>query len=162
VEAFGTIDALYPGRIDLGLGRSGQRRAEAMAGKDEPVAPRDPTVIEGTLFPTPFRAAQVILSERFAAAGSVLQQPGAQSPGFDDQLDDVIALLAGKFETENGVHLSATPGEGAAVELWLFGSSGGQSARTAGVLGLPFVANYHVIPGTTLDAVAAYRSAFTP
>jgi alkanesulfonate monooxygenase SsuD/methylene tetrahydromethanopterin reductase-like flavin-dependent oxidoreductase (luciferase family) len=23
VEAFGTIDALYPGRIDLGLGRSG-------------------------------------------------------------------------------------------------------------------------------------------
>jgi luciferase family oxidoreductase group 1 len=29
VEAFGTIDALFPGRIDLGLGRSGQRRAEA-------------------------------------------------------------------------------------------------------------------------------------
>jgi hypothetical protein len=37
-------------------------------------------------------------------------------------------------------------GRGAAVELWLFGSSGGQSARAAGVLGLPFVANYHVIP----------------
>ncbi|MDT5183896.1 MAG: hypothetical protein QOJ20_2136 [Mycobacterium sp.] len=48
VEAFGTIDALYPGRIDLGLGRSGQRRAEAVAGKDDPVAPREPTVVEGT------------------------------------------------------------------------------------------------------------------
>jgi alkanesulfonate monooxygenase SsuD/methylene tetrahydromethanopterin reductase-like flavin-dependent oxidoreductase (luciferase family) len=146
VEAFGTIDTLYPGRIDLGLGRSGQRRAEAVTGKAEPVAPRGPTVVEGTLFPKPFRLTPLILSERFAAAGSVLQQPGVQVPDFDDQLDDVIALLGGKFETDNGVHLSATPGEAAAVELWLFGSSGGQSARAAGVLGLPFVANYHVIP----------------
>lgn len=30
VEQSGTIDALYPGRIDLGLGRSGQRRTEAL------------------------------------------------------------------------------------------------------------------------------------
>ena len=29
VEQFGILDALFPGRIDLGLGRSGQRRAEA-------------------------------------------------------------------------------------------------------------------------------------
>lgn len=83
-------------------------------------------------------------------------------PDFDGQLDDIIALIGGKFETDNGVRLSATPGEGAAVELWLFGSSGGQSARTAGARGLPFVANYHVSPGTTLDAIEAYRAAFTP
>ena len=31
VEQFGILDALFPGRIDLGLGRSGQRRAEAIA-----------------------------------------------------------------------------------------------------------------------------------
>ncbi|MDT5183895.1 MAG: hypothetical protein QOI29_2053 [Mycobacterium sp.] len=104
----------------------------------------------------------MILSERFAAGGSVLQLPGAQVPNFDDQLDDIIALLGGKFETDNGVQLSATPGEGAEVELWLFGSSGGQSARTAGARGLPFVANYHVSPGTTLDAIEAYCAAFTP
>ena len=30
VEAFGTVEALYPGRIDLGIGRSGQRRVEAL------------------------------------------------------------------------------------------------------------------------------------
>jgi hypothetical protein len=110
VEAFGTIDALYPGRIDLGLGGSGQRRAEAVTGNAEPVAPRGPTVVEGTLFSKPFRLTPLILSERFAAAGSVLQQPGVQVSDFDDQLDDVIALLGGKFETDNGVHLSATPG----------------------------------------------------
>ena len=28
-EAFGTLSGLYPGRIDLGLGRSGQKREEA-------------------------------------------------------------------------------------------------------------------------------------
>jgi alkanesulfonate monooxygenase SsuD/methylene tetrahydromethanopterin reductase-like flavin-dependent oxidoreductase (luciferase family) len=27
---------------------------------------------------------------------------------------------------------------------------------------LPFVASYHVSPGTTLDAIEAYRAAFTP
>ena len=31
VEQFGILDALFGGRIDLGLGRSGQRRAEAIA-----------------------------------------------------------------------------------------------------------------------------------
>ncbi|MDA0634441.1 LLM class flavin-dependent oxidoreductase, partial [Nonomuraea sp. MCN248] len=31
VEQFGLIDALHPGRIDLGIGRSGQRRAELTA-----------------------------------------------------------------------------------------------------------------------------------
>ncbi|EUA26835.1 luciferase-like monooxygenase family protein [Mycobacterium intracellulare] len=29
VESFGILDALHPGRIDMGLGRSGQRRQEA-------------------------------------------------------------------------------------------------------------------------------------
>jgi len=117
VEAFGTIDALHPGRIDLGLGRSGQRRAEAVAGKDEPSTPWEPRTIEGTLFPAPFRSAQLILSDRFTAASSMLQLPGAQAPDFDDQLDDLIALIDGKFQTDNGIRLSATPGAGAEVEL---------------------------------------------
>jgi luciferase family oxidoreductase group 1 len=73
VEAFGTIDALFPGRIDLGLGRSGQRRAEAVTGKNEPAPPREPTIVEGILFPAPFRLTPLILSERFAAAATALQ-----------------------------------------------------------------------------------------
>jgi alkanesulfonate monooxygenase SsuD/methylene tetrahydromethanopterin reductase-like flavin-dependent oxidoreductase (luciferase family) len=162
VESFGTIDALYPGRIDLGLGRSGQRRSEAVSGKKEPVTPSEPRIVERTLFPKPFRPDDLILSKRFAAAGKILQQPGAQVPDFEDQLDDIIDLIGGKYDTDDGVHLSATPGEGADVELWLFGSSGGQSARAAGTRGLRFVANYHVSPGTTLDAIEAYRAAFVP
>lgn len=38
----------------------------------------------------------------------------------------------------------------------------GPSAELAGRLGLPFGANYHVAPSSTLDAVEAYRTAFSP
>ena len=53
-------------------------------------------------------------------------------------------------------------GTGADAEVWILGSSAGQSAQAAGALGLPFAANYHVSPATVLEAVAAYRAAFRP
>lgn len=162
VESFGIVDAVYPGRIDLGIGRSGQRRAEALAGKDRPEAEHEEKVIEGILFPKPFKMGKLILSERLLASGAVLQQPKAEAPDFEAQLGDIIDFLRGEFTTPSGVELTATPGAGADVELWLFGSSGGQSAQVAGARGLPFVANYHVSPGTTLEAVEAYRAAFVP
>lgn len=162
VESFGIIDALYPGRIDLGIGRTGQRRAEALAGKDRPEPEHEEKVIEGILFPKPFPMGNLVLSERLLATGSVLVQPEAKTPDFEVQLDDIIDFLRGDFTTSSGVSLTATPGAGAQVELWVFGSSGGQSAQVAGARGLPFVANYHVSPGTTLDAASAYRAAFVP
>ena len=58
--------------------------------------------------------------------------------------------------------MGAIPGEGAEVEVWILGSSGGDSAQLAGELGLPFGANYHVSPATVLEAVEAYRNAFRP
>ena len=42
---------------------------------------------------------------------SVLQQPGAVSPDFADQVGDILALLAGTFEVD-GVDAHAVPGEG--------------------------------------------------
>ena len=41
VESFGILDALYPGRVDLGVGRSGQRRREEIAGT-KPDGPAKP------------------------------------------------------------------------------------------------------------------------
>ena len=64
--------------------------------------------------------------------------------------------------TPDGDPIHAVPGEGAGVEVWIFGSSAGQSADVAGARGLPFTANYHVSPATVLQAVEAYRSAFRP
>jgi alkanesulfonate monooxygenase SsuD/methylene tetrahydromethanopterin reductase-like flavin-dependent oxidoreductase (luciferase family) len=164
VEQFGTLDALYPGRIDLGLGRSGQRRAEALreltAGTSS--APREATVVDGLLIPPPFSFATLLASPRAALHAALLQQPGAQSPAFAEQIGDLLALLRGDYRDAGGLDAHATPGEGADLQLWLLGSSGGESAQLAGELGLPFAANYHVSPATVLDAVAAYRAAFRP
>ncbi|OWY79555.1 LLM class flavin-dependent oxidoreductase [Rhodococcus sp. BUPNP1] len=162
VESFGTLDALYPGRIDLGLGRSGQRRAEALAGAAPEPAPRATEIRDGLIIPPPFSPAKLLSSSRLAASFGILQQPGAQSPDFAQQVEDILAFLDGTYTAPDGTDLHASPGEGADLELWVFGSSAGPSAELAGRLGLPFGANYHVSPGTTVEAVEAYRSAFRP
>jgi luciferase family oxidoreductase group 1 len=54
------------------------------------------------------------------------------------------------------------PAAGACPEVWIMGSTAGNSARVAGRNGLRFVASYHVSPSTTLDAIDAYRAAFQP
>ncbi|MET7772909.1 LLM class flavin-dependent oxidoreductase [Nocardia sp. NPDC005366] len=170
VEAFGTIDAFHPGRLDLGLGRSGHRRAQFGS---EPAHPKDgrpvvdtvtgrTRIVDGVVVPPPFDPGRVIDRTRFLASMRALQQEGAQAQEFPDQVDEVLALLDGTYTTPDGVALHAVPGEGARVEVWLFGSSGGASAQLAGELGLPFAANYHVSPGTAIDAVEAYRAAFRP
>ncbi|GIH93496.1 LLM class flavin-dependent oxidoreductase [Planobispora siamensis] len=185
VEQFGLIDALHPGRLDLGLGRSGQRRAE-LAGGSDPGAPGAPggrdasvrpaggkgsratarpaesSVVGGLLIPPPFDWSALAKSPQLSFQASLLQQPGAQTPDFAEQVDDIIAFLRGTYVTPEGLTAHAVPGEGADVQLWILGSSGGQSAQAAGERGLPFAANYHVSPATVLEAVEAYREAFKP
>ena len=48
------------------------------------------------------------------------------------------------------------------MQIWILGSSGGESAEVAGANGLRFAANYHVSPATVLEAVDGYRAAFRP
>ncbi|MFI1914681.1 LLM class flavin-dependent oxidoreductase [Nocardia sp. NPDC020380] len=166
VEAFGTIDALYPGRLDLGLGRSGHRGGQLRSAADrpaaEPVADRATEVRGGVVIPPPFNPAKLLDFTKFAAGLEALQLPGAQSLPYTEQVQQISDLLAGTYTSADGVPLHAVPGEGADVQLWLFGSSGGESAQLAGRLGLPFAANYHVSPGTILETVEAYRKAFRP
>ena len=173
VEQFGTLDALYPGRIDLGLGRSGQRRVEAAKAHPEPPADNRPAehrpaeyrqgkIVEGLLIPQPFDPTRLFGSPRFAAQSALLYQPGAQPPDFADQVEEILALLAGTYRSAEGVQARVVPGEGADLQVWILGSSAGQSAQVAGAHGLPFGANYHVSPATILEAVEAYRAAFKP
>ncbi|SDL75299.1 LLM class flavin-dependent oxidoreductase [Nonomuraea jiangxiensis] len=159
VEQFGLIDALHPGRIDLGIGRSGQRRAELAAKGPAASAAGDPPAartVDGLLIPAPFDFSKLAAHPHLLHYASLLQQPGAQTPDFNDQIGDVLAFLHGTHEAR------AVPGEGADVQVWILGSSGGQSARVAGERGLPFAANYHVSPSSVLEAVEAYREAFKP
>ncbi|MBN9793939.1 MULTISPECIES: LLM class flavin-dependent oxidoreductase [unclassified Pseudonocardia] len=156
VEDFGTLDGLHPGRIDLGLGRSGGSRLPSR----EPDG-RGDRVVDGVLIPAPVSLAAIASSPRFRAQAAALRQPGAQVPPYEEFLDAVDGLLTGTW-TPGGVEVRAVPGEGAALQTWVLGSSGGESAVLAGRRGLPFAANYHVSPATVLDAVAAYRHAFRP
>jgi len=93
---------------------------------------------------------------------ALLQQPDAITPGYAEQIGDIIALLRGEYRAEGGLPARVHPGQGAAVQLWILGSSGGESAEVAGRNALRFAANYHVSPATILEAVEGYRAAFVP
>ena len=165
VEQFGLLDALHPGRFDLGLGRSGQAKKEAqrlIAEEREKPQQEQERVVDGLLIPKPFSWAPIFASQRTALAGSFLTQPGATPLPLAEILDQIGALLAGPVTDGEGNEVVAVPGAGADLEVWLLGSSGGESARTAGARGLPFAANYHVAPAKVLEAAEAYRASFVP
>ena len=166
VEAFGVLDALYPGRIDAGLGRSGFRRLPGTSGFSPPAspspAPAQERTVDGLLIPVPFSWTALAGSPLLAATAELVQQPGADTPDFGAAVDAVRELLAGTHRDSRGTPVHATPGTGADVELWLLGSSGSGGAVVAGERGLRFAANYHVAPASVLDAVQAYRTSFRP
>ncbi|MEU4242700.1 LLM class flavin-dependent oxidoreductase [Actinoplanes sp. NPDC026619] len=161
VEQFGMLDALYPGRFDLGLGRSAQRRKSVLAEPAE-VEVTSSRVVDGLLIPESFSFQPILRSARSALFAKLLTQPGAEPADLAAALSDIQTLLAGPYTDGLGNEARAVPGEGADLQIWILGSSGGESARVAGARGLPFAANYHVAPARVLEAVEAYREAFRP
>jgi alkanesulfonate monooxygenase SsuD/methylene tetrahydromethanopterin reductase-like flavin-dependent oxidoreductase (luciferase family) len=163
VESFGMLDAFFPGRIDLGVGR-GQRRDTGFKPKQPSTKTRTERQwheVDGVVVPLPFDLRGLLDKERVQATMGILQQPGAVAPGFTEQLGDIIALLDGTYQAD-GFDVHAVPGERSGLTPWIFGSTKGESARLAGALGLPFVASYHITPATALEAIEAYRAAFVP
>jgi alkanesulfonate monooxygenase SsuD/methylene tetrahydromethanopterin reductase-like flavin-dependent oxidoreductase (luciferase family) len=166
VEEFGLLDTAHPGRFDLGLGRSGGRRREpkepALAGGGTAATVVNGRTPNGLLIPPRFSFERLLDSPRFALQKTLLQLPRAQSQNYTDQISDVLALIAGTYRSPEGEEAHVIPGEGAALQIWILGSSGGESAEVAGERGLRFAANYHVSPATVLEAVDGYRAAFKP
>ena len=165
-EEFGLLDALHPGRFDLGLGRSGGRPNEpkepALVGGGAAGTVVDGRTPNGLRIPPRFSFKHLLESPRFALQKTLLQLPGAQSQDYTEQVGDVLALIAGTYRSADGEEAHVVPGEGAALQLWILGSSGGESAEVAGANGLRFAANYHVSPATVLEAADGYRAAFRP
>ncbi|HUE31527.1 MAG TPA: LLM class flavin-dependent oxidoreductase [Mycobacterium sp.] len=163
VESFGMLEAFYPGRIDLGVGR-GQRRDTGFKPK-QPSAktrpPRQRREVDGVVIPLPFDLRGLLDKERVQATMGILQQPEAVVPDFAEQLAELIAMLDGTYQVE-GFDVHAVPGERSGLTPWIFGSTKGQSATAAGARGLPFVASYHITPATAVEAIDAYRDAFVP
>jgi len=163
VEEFGLIDAMHPGRLDLGLGRSGGRPPQRGGGPDPAVfGVVDGRAPNGLLIPPPFSYEGIARSPRFALQRKLLQLPNAEPQDYAEQTDDILALLRGTYVSADGLQVHVVPGELAQVQVWILGSSGGQSAEAAGKRGLRFAANYHVSPATVLEAVQGYRDCFQP
>jgi luciferase family oxidoreductase group 1 len=119
-EQFGTLASLYPGRIDLGLGRA--------PGSDQLTA----------------RA----LRRNLGSSGDTFPQ-------------DVLELQSYFRPAAPGQAVTAVPGAGLNVPLYLLGSSD-FSARLAAELGLPFAFASHFAPDYLEVALAIYRREFKP
>jgi alkanesulfonate monooxygenase SsuD/methylene tetrahydromethanopterin reductase-like flavin-dependent oxidoreductase (luciferase family) len=169
VEEFGLLDAAFPGRLDLGLGRTlGTPRRRPDDASTKPAGPRPPRpkpparTVGGVLIPSPPSLGRMRHSPLVRLGRELLQQPDAITPAYTEQIGDIIALLRGEYRDEGGFPARVHPGAGAAVQLWILGSSGGESAEVAGRNALRFAANYHVSPATILEAIEGYRAGFVP
>ncbi len=119
-EAFGTLASIYPGRIDLGLGRApGTDRATMRA----------------------LRRARVETEADFPRDVSELQR-----------------LLG---PAQPGQAITAVPGAGTEVPIWLLGSSL-FSAQLAAEKGLPYAFASHFAPRLLAPAIEMYRRLFKP
>ena len=161
VEEFGLLDARYPGRFDLGLGRSGGKPREPAPAPPTPRALTNGHTPNGLLIPARFDPTPLLRSPRMALHKALLQLPGAQSQNYTEQIADILALIADTYSAD-GQEARVVPGGGADLQVWILGSSGGESAAVAGRRGLRFAANYHVAPATIVEATDGYRAAFRP
>jgi luciferase family oxidoreductase group 1 len=132
-EQFGTLESLYPGRIDLGLGRA--------PGSDQLTA----RALRRTLASDPeaFPQDVVELMEYF--------QPSEPLP----------VSTRDSLATRSSSPVKAIPGMGLNIPIWILGSSL-FGAQVAAALGLPFAFASHFAPAQMLEALEIYRARFSP
>ncbi|MGW1180768.1 LLM class flavin-dependent oxidoreductase [Streptomyces drozdowiczii] len=149
-EQFGTLEAMAPGRVDLGLGR-----APGTDGATAAALRRTDRLNEGAMGSP--------LVERSRDLGEDFPQQLMELTRFlDDDFPDGhpyarIHAVPGPVQAtaEGGVQSPGRP------PIWLLGSSG-FSARLAGMLGLPFAFAHHFSAQNTVPALELYRDSFKP
>lgn len=159
-EEFAVLEAAAPGRIDLGLGRAGLRSAPG-AGESAPAAREDRWTEEGLRLPAAPDLSGLFASPRFAAQRALLNPAPETLPTYSEFVDQLQGFFAHRAQVD-GVELNAVHASVEAPQLWILGSSPGESAQIAAERGLPFAANYHVAPTQVLEAIEHYRTRFRP
>ncbi|GGS44679.1 MULTISPECIES: LLM class flavin-dependent oxidoreductase [Streptomyces] len=136
-EQFGTLEAMAPGRIDLGLGR-----APGTDGATAAALRRTDRLNDGADdFPQQLMELIRFLDDDFPDGHPYARIHAVPGP--------VQATSPG------GVQSAHRP------PVWLLGSSG-FSARLAGTLGLPFAFAHHFSAQNTIPALDLYRESFRP
>jgi luciferase family oxidoreductase group 1 len=135
-EQFGAIEAMAPGRIDLGLGRAPGTDVAAAAALR--------------------RTGKLSAEEDFPR--QVLELIGFLDDSFPDGHPyQTVHAIPGVAQAADPLEI---PGTGR-PPVWLLGSSG-YSARLAARLGLPFAFGHHFAPHLTTQILDLYRSRFRP
>ena len=145
-EQIGTLATLYPGRVDLGLGRApGTDRLTAAA------------LRRGASDPRHFaeEIVEILTYLGDAPAPGPRVTPGSLLLGASGTPDNDAAQGA----EPGSPRVRAIPGEGTRPSVWVLGSSV-NGARVAGQLGLPFAVASHFAPVQAEAAIATYRSVF--
>ena len=112
VEEFGLLDALHPGRLDLGLGRSSGKPAavkEPTPVRDAAAALIDGWTDNGLRIPKKWSPAALLSSPRFVLHKTLLPQPNAQPQNYTEQVGDILDLLAGTYARPNGQAVTSCP-----------------------------------------------------
>ncbi|WP_167149081.1 LLM class flavin-dependent oxidoreductase [Actinomyces sp. ZJ308] len=144
-EQIGTLATLYPGRVDLGLGRApGTDRRTAAALRRGASDPR--RFAEEILEILTYLGDEPAPGPHAVPGSLLLGAAGAP----DDAAQDI---------EPSGPRVRAIPGEGTHPGVWVLGSSV-NGARVAGRLGLPFAVASHFAPVQAEAAIATYRSVF--
>jgi alkanesulfonate monooxygenase SsuD/methylene tetrahydromethanopterin reductase-like flavin-dependent oxidoreductase (luciferase family) len=159
-EQFGAIAALHPGRVDLGLGRFDLRKiVNNRVGAGPPDVPE--REVDGVVLPRPSRLEGDVSTYKLLAdlLDYRMDEP---APDYGRQVADILSFIEGTYPGPDGRPLAVLPAQGADMELWVLGTTPGESARVAGEAGLPFAASYHIVPSFVIETVAAYRAAFRP
>ena len=140
-EQIGTLATLYPGRVELGLGRApGTDRRTAAA------------LRRGASDPGHF-AEEILEILTYLGDEPVPERvPGSLLLGAPGVPDDAV-----QTPDPDGPRVRAIPGEGTHPNVWVLGSSV-NGARVAGRLGLPFAVASHFAPVQAEAAIATYRS----
>ncbi|GAA2231181.1 LLM class flavin-dependent oxidoreductase [Herbiconiux moechotypicola] len=144
-EQFALLEAMHPGRIDLGLGRapgSDPVTAYMLRGQRNPTDP-DPAAN----FPTDVETVAALIGADRAADEVPF--------GADAQPGVALNVRARSYELKSTPFLTSAP------SLWLLGSST-YSASLAAKLGLPFVFANHFGQSGIDEALAVYRGSFEP
>lgn len=159
VEDMGLVAALAGNGVDIGLGRSAGRfgpewyETPRARPSERPVRSHDARL--GALFPSrgPSLTSDAV-EDGWERGTGLLHEGMVREPlDFSRRVSRVEELLRAAPATEIRPELSGS-------DVLVVGASGGESARTAGRLGLPFVVGHHHSPSSVLDAVDTYRDEF--